>query len=382
MTAQATSLDPASAETEQALAEQVRAAAADGRRLAIRGGNTKAFYGNPVTADAALDCTGHTGVVAYEPTELAITVRGGTRLAEVEALLAQHGQQLPFEPPHFGAGSEPGASTATIGGAVAAGLSGPRRPYAASVRDAVLGVRLLNGRGQVLEFGGRVMKNVAGYDVSRLMAGSLGVLGVLLEVSLKVIPQAPGTLTLVREETLSGALDLLRRWSRKALPITGSAWVDGRLHVRVDGGEEAMAQTQRIVEGLPLDPADDFWRDLREQRLRFFAGDAPLWRLSLPPATAAEATAGLGAGAPPTDPLVEWGGALRWLRGELLPATVRALAEGAGGHATLFRAGSGEPPADGVFTPQAAVALRLHRNLKRAFDPERILNPGRLYPDL
>ena len=378
MTAQATSLDSASAETEQALAEQVRAAAADGRRLAVRGGNSKAFYGNPVTADAALDCTTHTGVVAYEPTELAITVRGGTRLAEVEALLAEHGQQLPFEPPHFGAGSEPGASTATIGGAVAAGLSGPRRPYAASVRDAVLGVRLLNGKGEVLEFGGRVMKNVAGYDVSRLMAGSLGVLGVLLEVSLKVIPRAPGTLTLVREETLSGALDLLRRWSRKALPITGSAWVDGRLHVRVDAGEEARAQTQRIVEGLPLEAADAFWRDLCEQRLGFFAGDAPLWRLSLPPATAAEATAGLGAG----ESLVEWGGALRWLRGELAPARVREVAKAAGGHATLFRIGGCEPPADGVFAPQAAVALRLHRNLKRAFDLEGILTPGRLYPAL
>lgn len=378
MTAQATSLDSASAETEQALAEQVRAAAADGRRLAVRGGNSKAFYGNPVTADAALDCTTHTGVVAYEPTELAMTVRGGTRLAAVEALLAEHGQLLPFEPPHFATGCEPDTSTATIGGAVAAGLSGPRRPYAASVRDAVLGVRMLNGRGQVLEFGGRVMKNVAGYDVSRLTAGSLGVLGVLLEVSLKVIPRAPGTLTLVREETLSGALDLLRRWSRKALPITGSAWVDGRLHVRVDGGEEARAQTQRIVEGLPLDAADELWRDLREQRLGFFAGDAPLWRLSLPPATAAEATAGLGAG----ESLVEWGGALRWLRGELPPARVREVAKAAGGHATLLRIGGGESPAGGVFAPQAAVALRLHRSLKRAFDPEGILNPGRLYPDL
>jgi len=306
-----------STDAEQALAEQVRAAAADGRRLAVRGGGSKAFYGNPVTAGAELDCTAHHGIVAYEPTELAITVRGGTRLAAVEALLAGHGQQLPFEPPHFGAVDAAGESTATIGGAVAAGLSGPRRPYAASVRDAVLGVRLLNGRGQVLEFGGRVMKNVAGYDVSRLMAGSLGVLGVLLEVSLKVIPRAPATLTLVREETLPQALDLLRRWSRKALPITATAWLDGRLHVRVDGGAEALAETQRIVEGLPLDAADGFWRDLREQRLGFFAGAAPLWRLSLPPATPADSTAGLAAGASPTEPLVEWGGAVRWLRADL-----------------------------------------------------------------
>jgi glycolate oxidase FAD binding subunit len=368
----------AGSDAEPALAEQVRAAAADGRRLLIRGGGSKAFYGNPVAADAALDCTAHTGVVVYEPTELAITVRGGTRLAEVEALLAAHGQQLPFEPPYFGTGDAAGDSTATLGGVVAAGLSGPRRPYAASVRDAVLGVRLLNGQGQALEFGGRVMKNVAGYDVSRLMAGSLGVLGVLLTVSVKVIPRAPGTLTLVREESLPQALDLLRRLARKALPISGSAWLDGRLYLRIDGGAEALAETHRLVEGLPLDGADAFWRDLREQRLAFFAGDAPLWRLSVPPATPADATDPLGAGAP----LLEWGGALRWLRGELPAARVREVASAVGGHATLFRPGAGDLPADGVFTPLAAVPARLHLNLKRAFDPAGVLNPGRLYPFL
>jgi glycolate oxidase FAD binding subunit len=365
-------------DAEQALAEQVRAAAADGRRLLIRGGGNKAFYGNPVAADAELNCTAHSGVVAYEPTELAITVRGGTRLAEVEALLAEHGQQFPFEPPHFGAARAPGESTATIGGAVAAGLSGPRRPYAASLRDALLGVRLLNGQGEVMEFGGRVMKNVAGYDVSRLMAGSLGVLGVLLTVSLKVIPRAPGSLTLVREETLPQALGLLRRFSRKALPITATAWFDGRLHVRVEGGESALAETHRIVEGLPLDDADAFWRDLREQRQAFFSGDAPLWRLSVPPASPAELTAALGA----EEPLVEWGGALRWLRGALPAARVREVAKAAGGHATLFRAGNGAPPADGAFTPLEPVPKRLHLNLKRAFDPAGIVNPGRLYPDM
>ena len=363
-------------DAEQTLAEQVRAAAADGIRLAVRGGGSKAFYGNPVMADAELDCTAHSGVVAYEPTELAITVRGGTRLDAVEALLAAHGPQLPFEPPHFA--PLLAESGATIGGTVAAGLSGPRRPYAASVRDAVLGVRLLNGRGQVLDFGGRVMKNVAGYDVSRLMAGSLGVLGVLLEVSLKVIPRAPGSLTLVREEPPARALDLLRRFSRRALPITASAWADGRLWLRIDGGEEALAETHRLVEGLPLDGADAFWRDLRDQRLGFFAGDAPLWRLSLPPATAGAETDVLGAGSP----LIEWGGALRWLRGELPVDAVRDLARATGGHATLFCVGAGAPPADGVFTPLDPVPRRLHRNLKRAFDPKGILNPGRLYPDL
>ncbi len=369
-------LDIHSEDGQDALAEQVQAASADGRTLLICGGGSKVFYGNPVAADAALDCTAHTGVVAYEPTELAITVRGGTRLADIEALLAAQGQQLPFEPPHFAPSDD--TSSATIGGTVAAGLSGPRRPYAASVRDALLGVRLLNGRGQVLDFGGRVMKNVAGYDVSRLMAGAMGVLGVLLEVSLKVIPRAPGSLTLVREEPLPRALELLRRWSRRALPITASAWVDGRLYLRIDGGEEALAETHRLVEGLPLTAADTFWRDLRDQRLGFFAGDAPLWRLSLPPATAADVTDVLGAGTP----LIEWGGALRWLNGELPVAAVREIASAAGGHATLFRVGTGARPADGVLTPLAPVPLRLHRNLKDAFDPTGILNPGRLYPDL
>ncbi len=363
------------ADAESALIEQVRAAAAAGRLLAIRGGGSKAFYGNPVTADRVLDCTAHAGVVTYEPTELAITVRGGTRLVDVEALLAEHGQQLPFEPPQFASDAAP--SPATIGGAVAAGLSGPRRPYAASVRDAVLGVRLLNGQGQVLEFGGRVMKNVAGYDVSRLMVGALGVLGVLLEVSLKVIPRAAGSVTLVQEAPPRPALALLRQYACRALPISGSAWLDGRLYLRVDGGEEALAETHRLVEGQPMDGADVFWRHLRDQRLDFFAVEQPLWRLSLPPATAGDMTAALASG----EPLVEWGGALRWLHSDLPPTRIRAAAQAAGGHATLFRTGAGEHPTDGVFMPLAAVPKRLHHNLKRAFDPKGILNPGRLYPD-
>jgi glycolate oxidase FAD binding subunit len=354
-------------DTERELAAQVVAAYEARAPLRIRGSDSKAFYGNPVASDRVLDCGPHRGVLAYEPTELAITVRAGTPLAAVEALLAEHGQQLPFEPPHFG-------PEATIGGTVAAGLSGPRRAYAASLRDAVLGVRLLNGQGQALGFGGRVMKNVAGYDLSRLMAGSLGVLGVLLEVSLKVAPRPAGRMTLVREEPLGAALAAMRRWARRSLPITATAWVDGRLHVRICGSEEALSETRRIVGGLPLPGADAFWAELREQRLPFFAGDAPLWRLSVRPTTDAAAFAG--------EQLVEWGGALRWLRGDGPVDGLRSDAKAAGGHATLFRAGSGGPPPDGVFTPLAPAVERLHRNLKQAFDPAGILNPGRLYPDL
>jgi len=354
-------------DAERALIEQVLAAREARAPVAIRGGGSKGFYGNPVQAERVLDCSVHRGVIAYEPTELAITMRGGTPLTEVEALLAAHGQQLPFEPPHFGPG-------ATAGGMIAAGLSGPRRPYAASVRDAVLGVRLLNGQGQALDFGGRVMKNVAGYDLSRLMAGSLGVLGVLLAVSLKVAPVPPGRMTLVREQSLPDALALMRRWARKSLPITATAWLDGRLYCRLSGSEEGLAETHRIVEGLPLPDGDAFWDDLREQRLAFFSGDAPLWRLSVRPATPADSIGG--------ETLVEWGGALRWLRGEHDADALRRAARDAGGHATLFRAAAASRPADGVFAPLSAPLMQLHHNLKRAFDPDGLLNPGRLYPRL
>ena len=265
-----TMIEIAQLDGEAALVEQVVAAREARTPQRVRGGGSKGFYGNAAHAEAELDVRTHQGVVAYEPSELAITVRGGTPLAAVEALLAEHGQQFPFEPPHFGPG-------ATVGGMVAAGLSGPRRPYGASVRDAVLGVRLLNGEGKAMDFGGRVMKNVAGYDLSRLMAGSLGILGVLLTVSLKVAPVPAGRMTLVQEQSLDGALVLLKRWSRRSLPITGTAWLDGRLYVRICGSAEGLKETHQVIGGLPLTEADAFWTDLREHRLSFFGGEAPLW---------------------------------------------------------------------------------------------------------
>lgn len=357
---------------EQPLIEQVLAAVAQQTPVSIQGGGSKNFYGNPQRAEAVLDCSGHQGLVAYEPTELAITVRAGTPLAAVEALLQANGQQFPFEPPNFG-------PNATVGGMVAAGLSGPRRPYAASVRDAVLGVRLVNGQGKALDFGGRVMKNVAGYDLSRLMAGSLGVLGLLLEVSLKVAPIPVGQMTLVREQSIDDALLLMRRWARRSLPITATAWVNGRSYVRICGSEEGLAETHRVVEGLPLPDADTFWHDLREHQHPFFTGDAPLWRLSVRPATPAATFAGKQSA---DERLVEWGGALHWLRGEQDVQWLRTQAMAAGGHATLFRAGAASPPADGVFTPLEPLPMRLHRNLKQSFDPAGLFNPGRLYPEL
>ncbi|KPV41500.1 glycolate oxidase [Thiohalorhabdus denitrificans] len=344
----------------EALQAEVRAALADGEPLAVRGGGTKQFYGREVDG-RPLNVSGHSGVVSYEPTELVVTARAGTRLAELEALLAEHGQQLACEPPHFGA-------EATVGGMVAAGLAGPRRPWGGAVRDAVLGAKVLNGAGEVLSFGGEVMKNVAGYDLSRLLVGSLGTLGVLLEVSLKVLPRPAAERTRVLEVDAGTALARLARWGRQPLPITGAAHLDGRLHVRLAGNEAAVAEAGERLGGEEPAGGPEFWADLREQRLEFFAGEAPLWRLSVPPA------------APPLDhdgsQLIDWGGAQRWLRGDAPAEAVRAAAAEAGGHATLFRGGdrTGE-----VFHPLPGALLSVHRNLKRALDPHGLFHPGRMY---
>jgi glycolate oxidase FAD binding subunit len=345
------------------LQAELRAALADNAPLAIRGGGTKAFYGRDV-AGRALVVSGHSGIVSYEPTELVVTVRAGTRLADLEALLAQNGQQLACEPPHFG-------EAATVGGMVAAGLSGPRRPWGGAVRDGVLGVRVLSGDGEVLHFGGEVMKNVAGYDLSRLMAGSLGILAVVLEVSLKVGPMPSAEATRVLEMEPEAALTRLAEWGRQPLPITAAAHVDGRLHLRLAGNESAVAEAAGRIGGDAPDESAAFWANLREQRLAFFAGDAPLWRLSLPPAANLTGLAG--------ERLIDWGGAQRWLRSEAPAETVQAAAHDAGGHAALFRGGdrSGE-----VFAPLSAPLLRVHQNLKRALDPHGLFNPGRMYGDL
>lgn len=334
--------------------------------LAIQGGGSKAFYGGAIRGEP-LDMRSHRGVVSYEPTELVITVRAGTPLAEVEALLAEKRQFLAFEAPHFGA--------ATVGGAVASGLSGPRRAALGSLRDFVLGVRLMDGEGRELRFGGEVMKNVAGYDVSRLIAGSLGTLGLILDVSLKVLPLPVAEATLRFELPQDKALEAMNRWAGQPLPVAATAWQDGVLSLHLAGAAAAVSAAGSRLGGERLEAAAAaaFWADLREQRTEFFAADAPLWRLAVP------------AVAPPLDlpgaPLIEWGGAQRWLRGDLDAATVRDAAARAGGHATLFRGGSEEQRKGGVFTPLAPPLLNVHRRLKLAFDPYGVFNPGRLYPD-
>jgi glycolate oxidase FAD binding subunit len=342
----------------------VLAAAEAGKHLNIKGSGSKSFLGR-IPSGEALGVTAHAGIVNYQPMELVLTARCGTTLAEIEALLAEHGQMLPFEPPRFGPG-------ATIGGTIACGLSGPARPYLGAARDLVLGTRVLTGRGEVLRFGGEVMKNVAGYDISRLMTGAFGTLGVLLEVSVKVLPLPAASRTLVQERSPAEAMELMNRWAGRPLPVTATCYDGERLYVRLSGADMGVTQAVKDMGGDPLAKADVFWRDkIREQGHGFFAGDAPLWRLSVPQAT------------PPIDlpgkQLIEWGGAQRWLRTDADGKTVRATAQRAGGHASLFRGGD---RGDEVFHPLSPALAMIHRSLKRAFDPQGLLNPGRLYADL
>jgi glycolate oxidase FAD binding subunit len=349
------------------LCERVRRHAESGRALRIRGGGSKDFYGGEPRDAEPLEMTAYSGIVAYEPKELVLTVRAGTLLQEVERVLAGERQMLAFEPPHFASASG-GASRATIGGAVAAGLSGPRRPYAGAVRDFVLGTRIVNGKGEDLAFGGRVIKNVAGYDVSRLMAGALGTLGIVTEISFKVLPQPATETTLVFAMDESEAIRQANRWAGQPLPLSGTAWQDGTLRVRLSGASVAVAAAKAKMGGDEDAATADYWRDLREQRLAFFAGDAPLWRVSVPQTTEPLF--------PGRAQLVEWGGGVRWIRGAADAFEIRSTAERAGGHATLFRGGD---KSAGVFHPLQPALMKIHRRLKAAFDPAGILNPGRMY---
>jgi glycolate oxidase FAD binding subunit len=349
----------------EGFAERIRSAAAEKKPLRLRGGGTKDFYGQALAGEV-LDTRAYAGIVAYEPTELVITVRCGTPLAELEAALRVEGQLLAFEPPHFGPG-------ATVGGMVAAGLSGPRRQAAGAVRDFVLGVRMLDGHGDDLSFGGQVMKNVAGYDVSRPMAGSLGTLGLILEVSLKVPPLPFAEATLKLEVPEAKAVSMLNRWGGKPLPISASAWTAGELTLRLSGAASAIKAARDVIggESIEPDPAQRHWLAIREHTHPFFSSGKPLWRLSVPSVTPPLAL--------PGEQLIEWGGSLRWLASDADARTLRDAAAQAGGHATLFRAAD---KSAGVFTPLQPALAKIHRNLKQAFDPAGVFDPGRMYPEL
>ncbi|MDM0090684.1 MULTISPECIES: glycolate oxidase subunit GlcE [unclassified Variovorax] len=357
----------------QTIAERIRAAHAHATPLRIRGGGTKDFYGEAAQGEV-LDTRALAGIRSYEPSELVVTVRAGTLLSELEALLAEQGQCLPFEPPHFGAGG-------TVGGMVAAGLSGPARASVGAVRDYVLGVTLVDGRGEVLSFGGQVMKNVAGYDVSRVLAGSLGVLGLIAEVSLKVLPVAPAEATLRFECGQAEALDLLNGWGGRPLPLNASCWVEdqgrGVLYLRLRGAVAAVDAACAQLGGERQPDAAADWDLCRDQRLPWFteaAGGHELWRLSVPQTAP---VLDLGGDAPP---LVEWHGGQRWYRAA--PAEgprLRAAAAAVGGHATLFRAaGEAASPLPRFERPSAPL-MRIHAALQQEFDPAGVFDRGRLY---
>jgi len=350
--------------------DQVRSAANNKRALRICGGGTKDWYGQRIEGEI-LDTRPYTGIVDYEPTELVITARCGTPLGEIEALLAERKQMLAFEPPHFGEG-------ATLGGTIAAGLSGPRRANSGALRDFVLGAKLLDGKGEVLTFGGQVMKNVAGYDVSRLMVGALGTLGLITEVSLKVLPVPPAEATLRFRLSQAQALQKLNAWGGQPLPLNASCWVEeqggGTLYLRLRGAVAAVEAACRSLGGERLDNAGAAreWNGLREQASAWFAqgGSRDLWRLSVPQTAPVLEL--------PGSSLVEWHGAQRWVRAE--PAEgprVREAALRAGGHATLFR--TARLDASERMTPLAPVLSTIHQRLKQQFDPADIFNRGRLY---
>ena len=342
------------------LLEQVNQALENATPLRIQGSNSKAFLGR-IVAGEVLDTRAHRGIVSYDPTELVITARCGTPLSELTEVLHDAQQMLPCEPPSFG-------DDATVGGMIACGLSGPRRPWSGSVRDFVLGTRVITGHGKHLRFGGEVMKNVAGYDLSRLMAGSFGCLGVITEVSLKVLPKPRQCLSISLEMDSDRALLRLAEWGQQPLPISAACHDGTSLHLRLEGGEGSVAAAHDRLGGELLDSV--YWTDLNEHRLSFFDEDQPLWRLSVPHNTARLSL--------PGRQLIDWGGAQRWLKSDAEAAFIRKVVEEVGGHITCYSHGLIDSP----FQPLPAALLHYHRSLKQQLDPRGIFNPARLYAEL
>ena len=348
------------------LQSQVEDAINSKTALKIQGGNSKHFYGRQIEGEL-LDVSPHQGIINYEPTELVITARAGTTLNEIESALNEHNQMLAFEPPRF-------AQSATLGGTIACNLSGPRRAYRGAVRDYLLGSKIINGKGEILSFGGEVMKNVAGYDASRLMAGALGTLGVMLEASIKTVPKAEAEITLVQACTVNDALNKVHHWAQKALPLSASFYDGKNLYIRLSSNAAAIKSSRQIIGGDERQDAS-FWQQLKEHQLEFFKTDNPIWRLSIASASAPLHLNG--------ETLYEWGGALRWISTDEPVDKIRHAAEACGGHATLFHnAHSHTEPLIEPFHELGKGLLSVQRNLKQAFDPHNIFNPARMYTNL
>ncbi|WP_432697390.1 glycolate oxidase subunit GlcE [Marinobacterium sp. YM272] len=348
------------------LVEQVLNAGSQKQSLRILGGGSKAFMGRAVdNSIPELSLREHSGIVSYHPVELVLTARAGTPLTELEAALAENNQMLAFEPPRFSGGEGEGS---TLGGTLACHLSGPGRPWSGSVRDHVLGIRLINGYGEHLRFGGQVMKNVAGYDLSRLQAGALGTLGVITEISLKVLPKPASSRTLVSDCELDEAVSIMNRRAGEPKPLTAACWLDNKLYLRLSGAHSAVDATAAQWGGDELDGADRFWQQLRDQQLEFFCSDQPLWRFSVNPSARMPALSGQW--------LVDWGGAQRWYRGEATFGDMESIAKDAGGQVSLYR--GGDRTGEVMHRPSPAEQA-LQQRLKQAFDPDGLFNPGRLY---
>ncbi|MBU6460748.1 MAG: glycolate oxidase subunit GlcE [Proteobacteria bacterium] len=343
-------------------AERVRQARITGEPLLVQGSGSKSFYGQACSG-SLLETMGFQGVIDYEPSELILTARCGTPLFEIEALLASQGQFLAFEPPSFGA-------SATLGGAVACGLSGPRRATAGSLRDYLLGVRMIDGQGQDLRFGGQVMKNVAGYDVSRLMAGAMGTLGLLVEMTLRVMPRPVHERTLSFDLSVTDAVQTMNRLMASSVPVSATCYVNHRLYLRLSGLPDELENQGSSLGGDLVCEGEQFWSSLREQTHAFFQERPLLWRLSVP--------SPVSLGALDEHCLIEWAGALRWLGGEYTAGQIRQAVAAVGGHATLFR---GKLEGIPVFHPQPKAIHEIQRRLKREFDPDGIFNRFRMAPD-
>ena len=348
----------------QAIQQQVLAAHNDNTPLVIQGSNTKSHLGRTIEG-TPLTVKQHTGVINYEPDELILTVRAGTPLSELAPILEAEKQMLAFEPVSYGA-------EATIGGSIACGLSGPRRPYIGAARDFVLGINIINGKGEITKFGGQVIKNVAGYDVSRLMVGAMGTLGVILDVTFKVLPRPATEITLVQDLDTAAAIELANKLAAQSIPLTGACIVGSKLYIRLGGAEDGVQDSKKHIGGDLLEDSIGFWESVRELTHPFFQSTSPLWRLSLPPAT------------PPLEDiegetLMDWGGGLRWLKSEATPEAIFEATEKAGGHAQQYR---GQEAGAETSQPINHSLLTLHQRIKHSFDPNNILNRGRLYANL